>query len=654
MGTEPDYSKQDLASQERAEPETAVPAESGKETQPGPAPVSEALASRLDELPSAPGVYLFRNAAGVPIYIGKATSLRQRVRSYFTQRGDGRLYYPFIVAATAELDWIVTANAKEALLLENTLIKQHRPRYNVKLVDDKNYLSIKITRERFPRAQFVRRQSADGARYFGPYGSAAMARKALDVLHKHFRLRTCSNPEFRQRTRACIEYEMGRCGGPCVGLQSEVAYAQRVTDVVAFLKGNSTELISRLRSDMEREAAELNFEQAGRLRDAIAAIEHSQQRQHAVGADLIDCDVFGVAGANGAFRLHVLHYRGGSLSGSLGFDLHSELSADDVLSAFVQQFYASRAEVPAQVLVPRRLEQAEVIEDWLSDRRTGGVVLVAPQRGNKRALVALASANAESALKEAADRAARRGQAVVELQETLGLASPPEHVACVDVSSTGATDVVGVVVTMTRGELSKSGYRKFKIRELEDRGDVQWLAEVVERYLRKITAKGRLPQLLLVDGGLAHRNVAAAVVERLQLGEAMVVVGIAKARSESGSVVRGKAMDVADRLFLAERAEPVVLAADAPALMLVQELRDEAHRFALGYHRRTREKSSLRSQLEAVSGIGPKRRRALLQHFGTMEAVAQASVDELAAVPGVSLRQAELIKRELGEDHRHP
>jgi excinuclease ABC subunit C len=619
-------------------------------------PHQETIERKLEVLPQAPGVYLLLGARNKPVYIGKATNLRSRVRSYFRTEDDGRVFYPFLVKAVRDLEWIVTNNDKEALLLENTLLKQHKPRFNVKLVDDKTYLSIKVTTgEPFPRALLVRRPKKDKALYFGPYSSATAIRKALNVVRKHFKLRTCANAEFRQRTRPCIQHQMGRCGAPCTGLQTREEYNRGVDDVVLFLKGRTEPLLERLRGRMERFAQELAFESAARLRDQINAIRRSAETQQVVRHGGVDRDIFGEAREGSTLRAQVLFVRDGKLTGTAGWTLKTELPTEEALDQLLARYYATDRFLPAEVLFPATLPDAALYEEWLSERRGKRVRLLSPQRGEKRRLVELARENARQALRVAAEHERARDVALDALAAGLGLPRRPARIACIDISNTGGALAVGSVVTMRDGELDRSGYRRFKVRNLDLQGDVPMLGEVVERYLRRV-AEGKErkrgqqpPDLLVLDGGRAQLAAATRVAEQLGLAGDLELCAIAKTHDDSGRALRAAGRTDAERIFRPDRTEPVLLPAGSDAMHLLQRLRDEAHRFAIGYHRRLRRKRAMRAGIEEVPGIGPKRRRALFEHFGSLRILREASLEEIAACPGITARQAEAVHAFLSE-----
>ena len=624
----------------------------------------EQVEKKLEQLPATPGVYLFLNEKGKPIYIGKATSLRSRVRSYFGKNEDGRIYFPHIVRAVCDIDWVVAGSNREALLLENNLIKQHKPRFNVRLVDDKTYLSIKVTtNEPYPRALLVRRAKKDKAIYFGPYGSAAAIRQTLRTIRKYFPLRTCTNAEFRNRTRPCIQHQIGRCGGPCVGLQDEAAYAKVVDDTVLFLKGKTQELIETLTTKMAGDAEALRFEAAARTRDQIRWIETTQEKQRAVISivDLRDRDIFGEVRQGDAVIIQAHFVREGKLVATHGFTLRSELPTDEVLSSFFKQFYAADRYLPDEILFPIEPDDRELIEEWLTDRKGKRVQILAPERGQKREWVEMARDNARATFRADEEKRAAMAGALEDLKERLGLANVPRRIECYDISNIMGAFAVGSLVTMRDGDLDKSGYKKFKIRTLnaEKTDDFSAMREVLDRRFKRshkvvaddtaaekaeksVREHWALPDLILLDGGKPQLSAVEQIFKARGI-EGVDLAAIAKSRSDRGRVIRAAGALGSERIFRPGRDDPVVLPEGSPGMLLLQRLRDEAHRFAIGYHRALRRARSFKTGLEEIPGIGPKRRRALLEHFGSLRKLREASVGDIAGCPLITPTQAESI-----------
>jgi excinuclease ABC subunit C len=605
------------------------------------------LDERLATVPTGPGVYLLKDAQGKVIYVGKAVSLRARVRSYL-RGGDDRSQVRFLVGKLADFEMLVTASEKEALILENNLIKQYHPRYNIRLKDDKSYVSVKVTiQEPWPRVLVTRRIVKDGSRYFGPFHSASAVRESLDTIRKIFPLRTCSDGVFRNRTRPCIEYDIKRCLGPCVLPVDRAAYEEHLRQAMLLLEGRSREVAGTLRARMERAAAAERFEEAARLRDQIQAIEKTQERQQVVAHWGADQDVFGLYREGGAIEVQVLFVRDGKLVSNQAYAFDDwELPDPEVLEAVLTQFYQATArEVPDEILLPVAISDAPVRAEYLSERRGRKVSIVVPQRGDKLRLIEMAQANARQSFVERRDAAAEGTRQVVELQRRLALRVPPTRIECVDIATFQGGETVGAVVAFLDGRPWKDGYRRFRIRSVEGTDDFASVAEVLERRFREGPRRGELPDLLVIDGGLGQLGAARPVLERLGL-ESMPVIGLAKERVARDPVAR-EIQRRPERVFLPGRKNPVLLRSNSTALFLLQRVRDEAHRFANTYHRALRKRARLTSMLDAVEGVGPGRRRALLRHFGSMRRVREASIDQLTQVPGISAALAGRIKEQL-------
>jgi len=609
-----------------------------------PAPT---LDERLASVPTSPGVYLLKDAQGKVIYVGKAVSLRARVRSYL-RGGDERSQVRFLVGKLADFETLVTASEKEALILENNLIKQYHPRYNIRLKDDKSYVSVKVTvQEPWPRVLVTRRIVKDGSRYFGPFHNASAVRETLDTIRKIFPLRTCSDAVFRNRTRPCIEYDIKRCLGPCVLAVDRSAYQEHLRQAMQLLEGRSREVATGLRSRMQTAAAAERFEEAARLRDQIQAIEKTQERQQVVAHWGADQDVFGLYREGGAIEVQVLFVRDGKLVSNQAYAFDDwELPDSEVLEAVLTQFYQATArDVPDEILLPVAISDAPVRAEYLSERRGRKVAIVVPQRGDKLRLIEMAQANARQSFVERRDAAAEGSRQVAELQRRLGLRVPPRRVECVDIATFQGGETVGAVVAFVDGRPWKDGYRRFRIRSVEGTDDFASVAEVLERRFRDGPRRGEVPDLLVIDGGLGQLGAARPVLEGLGL-EAMAVIGLAKERVARDPLAR-EVQRRPERVFLPGRKNPVILRSNSTALFLLQRVRDEAHRFANTYHRTLRRRARLTSLLDGVEGVGPGRRRALLRYFGSMRRVRAASLDELMQVPGISAALAGRIKEQL-------
>jgi len=607
------------------------------------------LADRAESLPTGPGVYLFKSERGRVLYVGKAQNLRARVRQY-VGGGDGRIRIPRLLDRAVDVDVVVTPNVKDALLLENELIKQHKPPFNVRLRDDKQYLALRLDpRETWPRVTEVRRFADDGAEYFGPYTSSVSMKEALSNLRRIFPLRVCREGTFKdyaRRGRPCIEYEMKRCVAPCCGLVEPEAYRELVQGTALFLRGRSDELVDELRRRMDAAAREERFEEAARLRDRVTAVERTVERQQIVAERAIDRDVFALARDGGEVEVQVLHVREGRVVGTQGMALANvELDDGDLITSFLGQYYgAPDRSVPAEVLTSAPVDDDGALVALLTERAARRVVLRAPQRGVGRELVRLAAANAELGLARRIEARESLDAALEELRERLELRTLPRRIEGYDISTLHGTLTVGSRVTFEAGQPSKAGYRRYRIKHAAPDDDYACLREVITRRLER-RDREPLPDLLMVDGGKGQLAVVSAALS--DAGIEIDAVSLAKERDDEapGPRVRRSGGLKAERIFLPGRKDPVLLPPSARGLLLLQRVRDESHRFAIEFQRSLRSKLNFTSILEELPGIGPSKRRALLKHLGSLRAIRSASEEALIAVPGVGPRDAATLRR---------
>jgi excinuclease ABC subunit C len=597
------------------------------------------LETKLAALPQRAGVYLLRDAHGKVIYVGKAKVLRSRVRSYF-RGGDERAQVRFLVDRVATFETLVTANEKEALILENNLIKQYKPRYNIRLKDDKSYVSVKIDeRHEWPRLLVTRKLARDGSRYLGPFSSAWSVRETLDTIRKIFPLRNCSDTVFRNRARPCIEHQIKRCPGPCCLPVDKAEYARNLAQTIDLLQGKNQQLVRTLTARMEAAAEALRFEEAARLRDQLRAIETTVQRQQAVAHWGRDQDVFGLYREGGFVEIQVLFVRAGKLTGNQAYTFDDlELGDDEILAAVLTQFYQGDRPIPDCIVLPLALEDADVRAEYLGERKGRQVEIVCPQRGARLRLVEMARANARHGYAERRDQGAQRERMLEELRRRLDLRSAPKRIECFDISNIQGNLTVASMVTFDEGEPCPARYRRYRIRTVEGSDDFASMYEVLDRRYRRAREENDFPDLLMVDGGKGQLNVAVEVLRTLGI-EGVDVIGLAKMRVERDA----RAPELArsdERVFVPGRKNPIVLRRNSTALFLLQRVRDEAHRFAITYHRELRRRERLRSGLEDIAGVGPERRRLLLRHFGSLKRLRAASVAEIAAVPGIPSRLA--------------
>lgn len=657
---------------------------------PARVPPQQKFAAQLKALPAKPGVYIYKDAKGKVLYVGKAASLRNRVRSYFGSTHAFEAKTRQLVDRIEEIDFILTKTVQEALLLEATLVKRHQPFFNVRLKDDKHYPYLKIDlREKWPRVEISRRvTTTQGIRYFGPFASAGSVRRSLDLVKKLFPWRSCTKDITGNDPRPCLEYYIHRCIAPCASLCTKEEYDTVIGQTIMFLEGRTDEIARDLRREMQAASAAMEYERAARLRDQVQAIERTTERQVMEVRDRTDTDVFGLAREEQEAWVQVFFLRKGLLIGRDTFQLDGTAGETDaeVLRSFVEQFYESAVYIPARVLLPVKIDDADLIAPWLSERRGRPVTLMVPERGEKRELVQRAMDNARESLQQArarwmADRG-KKEEALQQLQDELNLPSLPRRIECYDISTIQGTSSVGSMVVFEDGNPKRSEYRRFRIKGLGRQDDFAMMQEVLKRRFwrqRRETEReganeaepletgaghdtdrdlveaalsgpnagvqmtepaangasdreydesfGSMPDLVIVDGGKGQVSVAHDAMRNLGVGH-IPLAGLAKRFEE---------------LYVKDVSEPIVLDRTSQALYLVQRIRDEAHRFAITYHRDVRKKSGLRSLLDDVPGVGPKRKKALLRKFGSLKAVKEATVEEIAATPGFTKAVAEKV-----------
>ncbi len=630
---------------------------------------------RLAAVPLKPGIYLMRSAANDVLYVGKASALRNRLRSYFSSPASLAGKTAELVARIGDFEYIVTESEQEALLLENSLIKRHRPRYNARLKDDKSYPYIKVDlTDRFPRVYVTRRTADDKSRYFGPFASAGSVRKTLDLLNRLFPYRSCTKPITGTDDRPCLEYHIKRCIAPCTGYASQSDYAEVIKQVVMFLDGNTKQVVAELKAAMAAASEATEFERAGALRDRLRAIERVYEGQKVVGLGTDDLDAIGVAAERDEAWVEVFFIRQGNLIGRDNFIMEGtrDDSESEVVSQFVKQFYDTASHVPRHILTNVPLDDSALIEGWLGSRRAGVVELTVPARGAKRRLVEMVGENAAQGLaqlkiKRLSDQD-QMASALSELEEQLSLPRLPVRIECYDISHIQGTNTVASMAVFENGRPRNAHYRRFKIKTVSGNDDFASMREVLTRRFKRLqnsngasvdapaTASadgsetsapgspdtsqadsgtresfGETPDLVLIDGGKGQLGAALEVFLQLGLKD-IPLASLAKQQEE---------------VYLPENPDPVVLPRNSQALFLIQRIRDEAHRFAVTFHRERRQKSSVQSALDLVPGIGPKRKRTLLRRFGSVKGIKDAELGQLAAVPGMTLKLAEKIKQYL-------
>jgi excinuclease ABC subunit C len=600
---------------------------------------------KVTNLPSRPGVYLMRDAAGKVIYVGKAKDLRARVRSYFN-RSDGRSQIEFLLRRVGDLETLVTSNDKEALILENNLIKQYKPRYNIRLKDDKSYLSIKVTtKDAWPRIFTTRKIVKDGSRYFGPFSSAVAARETVDIIEKHFLLRNCTDHNFKNRSRPCLQYEIKRCLAPCVLAVDPEEYRQQVRQASLFIEGRQHELLAELRQRMAAKAETMEFESAAKIRDQVQAVEKTLEKQRMVSHWGADQDIFGLYREGGYIEAQVLFVRQGKLTGTQAYALEDlDFSDEEIMGSLLTQFYQGQRFMPDEILLPVELEDRDTRAEYLSERKGKNVSIHVPQKGDKRKLVEMAQENARQSFTERHDQEKAREKMLQELQEQLRLKRYPQRIECFDISMIHGAYAVGSQVTFTGGEPDKVHYRHYRIRTIDPSGggdDFGMMLEVLKRRFTRGKREEEMPNLVVVDGGRGQLAMALAAMREVGI-EGIDVVGLAKMRVQSAP--RSAEIERSEeRVFLPGQSNPVTLRRNSNALFLLQRVRDEAHRFAITHHKKLRSKQTFSSALDRIPGIGAARRRALLRAFGSVKGVEQASVDELMQVSGMNPKIAQQL-----------
>ena len=602
------------------------------------------VTEQLKQLPASPGVYLMRDAENTILYVGKAANLRHRVNSYFTAQYKLSPKLQQMVAQVHDVDFFVTNSEQEALILELNMIKQYRPRYNVRLKDDKSFPYLKISlNEEWPKLYMTRRLEKDGGRYFGPFASAWSVRETLKVLRGIFPFRSCSRLISGADARACLEYHMGRCIGPCIGEVSKQEYTSVIKQVILFLEGKQEKIVRELENRMNKAADSLQFEKAARIRDQIQAINTVIEGQKIAARVRGDQDVIAFAQEKDQACVQVFFIRKGKLIGRESFILEGTRSEEpqQIMTSFVKQFYASSTYIPPLLLLQHPVEGAEVIESWLQGKRGSKVRIQVPRRGNKKQQVNIVAENAQQGLLKLKHLTPSSIEAALEeIQKELRLPHPPLRMEGYDISNIQGTAAVGSMVVFDGGKPKPAHYRRFKIKTVSGANDYAMLQEVLKRRFKRNSDASApnawtiLPDLVLIDGGKGQLNATRSAMEELGLRQ-IPIASLAKENEE---------------VFIPQKYEPIVLPRSSPGLQLLQRLRDEAHRFAIGYFEKVRKRESFASALDSIPGIGPKRKRALLKKFGSPRAMQEASIEDLAAVSGMTRTLAQKLKENLLEE----
>ena len=604
------------------------------------------IQDKLARVSHDPGVYLMKDAAGHVIYVGKARDLRKRLASYFKSAGQLDRKAGILVDKISDFDTIITRTEKEALILESNLIKRHRPRYNVVLKDDKRYPSLRIDlSDKYPNFSIVRKIGKDKALYFGPFASAHAVRETLRTINKTFKLRKCKARDFKTRTRPCLHCQMDGCLAPCCLDVDPDVYGEQVNEAIMFLKGRTPDLIRKVKKQMESCAREQQFERAARLRDKIFSLERTIEKQIAVTTDFKDRDVFAIARSEESSVVTVMSVRNGFLTGTRHYSFTETLStAEEMMTAFIRQYYERHPFIPDELLVSIDAADAELTAEWLGNFKKRKVKILRPKRGEKAQLVAVAIHNAENELSSLIASRSAEMDLLLRLQKKLKMKRLPERIECFDNSNISGTQAVAAMVVFENARAKTSFYRKYRIKTVSEHDDYAYMEEVLNRRFGKGEAAKPYPDLLMVDGGKGQLNIALAVTGALNLTHEFDIIGIAKKDEKKG--------ESRDKIFKPGRANPLNFGRDEDLLLFLQRIRDEAHRFAISFHRKRRKKISLQSELDTIPGIGKKRKAALLKHFKSVKNIRAADAADISALPGFNRVVADSILKALGSGNK--
>ncbi|HET7289206.1 MAG TPA: excinuclease ABC subunit UvrC [Thermodesulfobacteriota bacterium] len=599
---------------------------------------------KVGSVPVSAGVYILKDRKGRSLYIGKAKNLRSRVMSYLHEGGDPqRPHISYLMREVEDLDYFVTRNEREALVLENSLIKQKKPRYNIRLRDDKNYLSLRLDpRERFPRLTLTRRVLKDGALYYGPFASADALKKAKRLIHKVFPLRDCTDEKFRRHSaRPCLSYYMGMCLGPCAGKVGEDEYGEAVERTRMFLRGEKNSIIEMLRNSMRKASEEMRYEDAAHYRDQARLLEKNLDEQMFITPGTKDRDIVGFHREGQDAEFSVLFSRGGMLVDKAEYSFKNAAGTDeDLLGEFISQFYGGNRFIPNEIIIPIGVEGIEDVSEWLSERLGRKVALSVPERGVKASQLELAGRNALESFQRKHARELSELDILERLKSSLHLSRQPAAIECFDISNIQGELAVASLVRFEGGKPARERYRTYKIKTVEGPNDYAMMREVLSRRLTRAEEEvWGIPDLILIDGGKGQLNIAHSVIEELGYTGELDLASIAKGRYEGES----------DKMYIYGRKNPIVFSRNSQVLFLLMRVRDEAHRFAITFHKKLRGKRAVSSALDDVPGIGAKRKKELIKRFGSLSGIKAASVDEIAAVPGLSRRIAEELKEKLSD-----
>ncbi|HEA68291.1 MAG TPA: excinuclease ABC subunit UvrC [Desulfobacterales bacterium] len=600
--------------------------------------MNDRIRAKLLQAPSNPGVYLFKDAAGQFIYVGKAQNLRKRLASYFTNLENLDIKSRMLVKKLSVFETIITGTEQEALILESNLIKQHKPKYNIDFKDDKRYPSLRLdVKSQYPTLAIVRKTGNDGAIYFGPFASAQSVRQTLRIIHKTFKLRSCKANKFRNRSRPCLNFQIGICLAPCSLDVDRTAYHDVVKEVTLFLKGRTPFLIQKIKKEMVSAAKKQNYETAATLRDKMYALEKTLEKQVSVTTDFKDRDILALARDAQLSLITLLFVRGGFLLGTRHFSFKETLSTEEEsIGAFIKQYYGNTHFIPQEILIPLHLEDASLIEDWLGNIKGKKVRIIFPKRGEKTQLLKMGVQNAENELQNLIASKNAEIDLIRRLQKLLKMNKAPERIECFDNSNiSGASPVAGMIV-FEMGKPKKSDYRRYKIKTVPKQNDYAYMAEVLGRRYKRKDGALPPPDLLLIDGGKGQLNIAKAILKQLNLKHDFETIAIAKKDKSKG--------ETEDKIYKPGRVNPLNFGKERDLLLFLQRIRNEAHRFAISFHRKQRGRTSMHSALDSIEGIGKKRKETLFKHYGSIQKIRKATLSELAKLPGMNKKAAQAVK----------
>ncbi len=607
------------------------------------------IKDKLAKVSSKPGVYLMKDVYGKVIYVGKARILKKRLASYFSRIENSRsrmdMKTEILIRNISNFDTIITDSEKEALILESNLIKRYKPRYNVILKDDKRYPSLRLDiKNPYPNLAVVRKIAKDGALYFGPYSSSGAVQKTLKIIHKTFKLRKCKQKDFNRRTRPCLNYQIESCLAPCCLDVDNKTYDDIVKEVILFLKGRTPDLIKKIKQEMISAANVHDYEKAAVLRDKMFALEQTLEKQVAVTNDFKDRDVLGIARSDENSIVTLLFIRSGFLIGKRNFKFSETMSTkSEMIGAFIRQYYDTTRFIPKEILVPAPLEDAFLTEEMLSKIKGQKVKVLSPKRGEKTRLVKMACQNAKNSLRELITEVSKDTQLLIRLQQRLKMDRLPFRIECFDNSSISGKDAVSCMVVFEKGKPNKSLYRKYRLKTAIAKDDYACMAEVLNRrYGKKNKTSEPYPDILMVDGGKGQLNIAVSVLTSLELEKKIQLISIAKRIEEKG--------EIQDKIYKPGQVNPVYLGREGDLILFLERIRDEAHRFAISFHRHRRSKTLMHSSLDSIQGVGKKRKLILFKHFKSIKKIRAATPEELSALPGISHKIAEKIKNSLNSE----